>query len=41
MKPVNQEQHTGRLNPLFEKITVGIAITCAVVAVVTALIARG
>ena len=41
MKPVDQNMQYGKLNPLFEKITVGIAIVCALVAMVTALIARG
>lgn len=36
----NQDARGGQ-NPLFENITVGIAIVCALVAVVTALIARG
>ena len=40
MKPDQNVQH-GKLNPFFENISVGIAITCALVAVVTALIARG
>ena len=39
MKP-EQNLHEGRV-PLFENITVGIAIVCALVAVATALIARG
>ncbi len=39
MKP-EQNLHEGRV-PLFENITLGLAIASAVVALVTALIARG
>ena len=40
MKPMNQNLHGGKSSPLFEKITLGVAIFSALVALAIALIAR-
>jgi len=40
MKPMNRKMHGGR-NPLFENVTLGIAIASALIALVTALVVRG
>ena len=40
MEPIKQNLHTRKRSPLFENITLGIAIVSAVVALATALIVR-